>query len=473
MPLKPGESEEVIHSNIQELIRSGHGPKQATAIAYKNAGIENPAEDDDEVAAPAKRTDFYTTSRLSMRQEMTPEGFLLCKDVAIARTGMQLYRASEVPITEDGSGIVRIERDPEEVFRPETIASFNGKPVTNDHPPMGVDACNWNQNAVGVTLNPRRGEGIYDDFLFADLLITNQEAINAIRDGKREISCGYDADYEEIEPGRGRQLNIIGNHVALVDKGRAGPRCAIKDRETTMKNKGTFKARLMRAIKFGDEKEVEEVMKDMKDEDEPSGDEHGTHVHLHMNGTKANKEEDEDPAEGENPLEARIKKLEDSFKKVSDWVDGKIKDEAESEEEEEEVEKEVGAKTADALRDLTMRAEILSPGFKAPTLDSIDKKAKVASIIGAKRKVLDNAFRTVEGSEAIKPFLGGRTADFNSLPAAVINSAFIGASEMLRQKNNSAGVRQNVTVNDFGRRALSPAELNKKNEEYWAARNKK
>ena len=31
-----------------------------------------------------------------------------------------------------------------------------------------------------------------------------------MRDGLREVSCGYDNKPEEIEPGRGRQTNIIG-----------------------------------------------------------------------------------------------------------------------------------------------------------------------------------------------------------------------------------------------------------------------
>jgi len=45
----------------------------------------------------------------------------------------------------------------------------------------------------------------------------------------REVSCGYDAQYEQIEKGKGKQREIIGNHVALVTKGRAGNRCTIQD----------------------------------------------------------------------------------------------------------------------------------------------------------------------------------------------------------------------------------------------------
>lgn len=38
MPLKPGKSKAVIKSNIKEMIKSGHKPKQAVAAAYRQAG---------------------------------------------------------------------------------------------------------------------------------------------------------------------------------------------------------------------------------------------------------------------------------------------------------------------------------------------------------------------------------------------------------------------------------------------------
>lgn len=37
MPLKPGRSKQVIAENIRTLIREGRPPKQAAAIAYKEA----------------------------------------------------------------------------------------------------------------------------------------------------------------------------------------------------------------------------------------------------------------------------------------------------------------------------------------------------------------------------------------------------------------------------------------------------
>jgi hypothetical protein len=67
--------------------------------------------------------------------EETPEGFLLIRDVAIARCGTQLYRHNEVPMLEaDEAGWLRIDREPQEVFHTDTLASYEGKPLVNDHP---------------------------------------------------------------------------------------------------------------------------------------------------------------------------------------------------------------------------------------------------------------------------------------------------------------------------------------------------
>jgi hypothetical protein len=175
---------------------------------------------------------FYVTEQLGPKQALTKEGFLVCQDVPIARTGQYTYGPDETPIPAGPDGVVYIHRDEEEVFRPETIASFNGKPIVNDHPDDDVNPESWRTLAMGTVMNVRRGLGALDDLLLADLFVTDAELIKAIQEGKRELSCGYDADYEELEgkPGHGRQLNIVGNHVALVDSGRCGSRCAIKDR---------------------------------------------------------------------------------------------------------------------------------------------------------------------------------------------------------------------------------------------------
>jgi Uncharacterized protein conserved in bacteria len=173
---------------------------------------------------------FYTTEELGPSQSLTPEGFLVVRNAPLARTGHQLYSDKELPLTGDSDGHIIIERMPEEVFRDQTVYSFHGKPVTMDHPDTDVNPNNWRDLAVGYVLNPRRGDGVLNHLLLGDLVITDAKAIKAIRDRQlRELSAGYDAEYEQTEDGRGRQHNIIANHVALVSDGRCGVLCRIGD----------------------------------------------------------------------------------------------------------------------------------------------------------------------------------------------------------------------------------------------------
>ena len=125
--------------------------------------------------------------------------------------------------------MIPVYRPEEEVFAPECIASFEGMPVTNDHPTDGVTVENARALQRGHAHNVRRGSGEESDLLLADLIITDPGLIEAIlHGGKREISCGYTYELCE-ENGQFIQRKIRGNHVAVVDAGRAGARVSIKD----------------------------------------------------------------------------------------------------------------------------------------------------------------------------------------------------------------------------------------------------
>lgn len=175
-------------------------------------------------------TPFYTVESLGPSQKLTPEGFLVIHNVPLARTGPQLYSEREVPVKGDSSGRVIIYRDEDEVFRPETIASLQGKPIAVEHPDEDIIPTNYKELSVGHVINPRRGEGALNNLLLADLMITCPDAIKAVRNKElREVSVGYEADYEDSGGGRGRQRNILANHLALVRDGRCGPICRIGD----------------------------------------------------------------------------------------------------------------------------------------------------------------------------------------------------------------------------------------------------
>ena len=172
----------------------------------------------------------YYGYTLSPNQIETGEGFLICKNVPIARIGSQDYMGYELGLTgQDAQQLYRAMRTPEEVFSEAAMASFEGKPVTNDHPPDLIGPDDVGMYEKGHAQNVRKGSGRWEGFLLADLHIHSRDLIDAIRAGKREISCGYECEYEDNGDGTFTQRNIRGNHIAVVDKGRAGKMAAILD----------------------------------------------------------------------------------------------------------------------------------------------------------------------------------------------------------------------------------------------------
>lgn len=276
---------------------------------------------------------YFVDEKIGKKMSLTPEGFLLCEDVPIARTGEQIYGPNETPLEVGDEGTVRVDREPEEVFRPETMASFEGKDVVDEHPEEGVTPDNWRDLTVGHVQNVHQGKGVEDDYLFADLIIKDPDAITAVRAGKREVSCGYDAQYEQTGPGRGRQYNIVGNHVALVERGRCGPRCRIKDHnhpseeENTMAKtkKMTIKDKLMRVLGAKDAAELEERLGEeapMEDEgEETSASPHHIEIHNHMPGATApqDAEEGEQPGAAEKAAVEKDKEEEDQEEELPPW----------------------------------------------------------------------------------------------------------------------------------------------------------
>lgn len=169
----------------------------------------------------------YYGYTISPNQLETDEGFLICRNVPIARTGEQEYLGTELGL--DTSDVVKVMRPEEEVFSEATIASFEGKPVTDDHPSDLLDAETATMHSKGHVQNVRRGSGEWKDYLVADLHIQDADLIREIKNGKREVSCGYAVEYTPNGDGTFTQRKIRGNHVAVVDEGRAGHAAAIMD----------------------------------------------------------------------------------------------------------------------------------------------------------------------------------------------------------------------------------------------------
>lgn len=167
----------------------------------------------------------YYGSTLSPNIDRTPEGYLICRNVPINRTGVQVYGAGELGLPGEPDKAVQVYRLEEDVFAPAALASFEGKDITRGHPPEMLTAENQAGYSKGHLENVRRdGENTV-----ADLIIKDPALVSDVENGVlREVSCGYNCTFEPYRDGY-RQTGIIGNHVAVVPRGRAGSTVAIKD----------------------------------------------------------------------------------------------------------------------------------------------------------------------------------------------------------------------------------------------------
>lgn len=434
---------------------------------------------------------FFTSEQIGPRQSFTPEGFLLCEAVPIARIGTQDYLAEELPDIEDQDGIVIVERDAEVVFSPETISSFQGKPVTIGHPNDGVNPSNWSVLAKGTAHNVRRGEGAQSDLLLADLLITDKGAINDITSKRlREISCGYDSDYEQIAPGRARQVTIVGNHVALVEHARCGPVCSVADgidkslggiSMAAKKGATSFADKMRKLFMARDSEGFEKALEEVNDEG--SGMEGGAPViHVHIPGApetpKVEPTRDEPTDDPMAKVCTAVEALTQVVTQIGERVakletpatsdDDPSADPApETDDEDPEPEKKP-AKTGDSaafkieFQDAKARAEILAPGVALPTFDAkAEVKTTRDSLCVLRRRALRGALKG-DNAALVKTVVGDE--DVSKMPCESAKMAFLAASELVKQKNLRAPVRTGDAATE------QPKDLNQIHADFWANR---
>jgi len=179
---------------------------------------------------------MFLADRLTLdARRRTKDGYMAVRAKA-ARTGVYAYLGSEIDPNNEhdlrDAGTINVLRDDQTVFDAAAARSFIGKPITDDHPKDAITAANWKDHARGMVMGAMRD----GDYLAFDLLLTDADTIKKVDDGKRELSNGYAAELEfgDFEAPDGtkcaaRQVKISGNHVALVDRGRAGEECRIAD----------------------------------------------------------------------------------------------------------------------------------------------------------------------------------------------------------------------------------------------------
>ena len=463
---------------------------------------------------------FYSTVRLGRTQSLTPEGYLIIRDVPVARLGEMVYAAKELPWLVPGrDGTIRVQVTDQVLFHPDTLASFNGKPIADGHPEDLVGPENIREHSVGNMLNPRRGEGNDSDKFLADLLVTHAEGIKALRErgpdgqeiGLREVSLGYDADYEQSEPGRAVRTKMVGNHVAINVHGRCGPACAIGDnamKHSLMTSAAAFKGAILTAFAAKDEKALAKALDEMpaaiEDPDKPSG----HHVVVNVNAAKSGGADAAEPDKGDDPDKEKPapfeKKVTDSLDKISAKLDATdkrldaidawrvakdakeddpdkdkplvVKGDAEAPvdpkgepntktgEPEPKNSKTTNSRAVDAksvaaeAQDVKTRAEVLLPGVQFPAFDAKGGAKTLDALCGFRRKVLSHdkcVYQLPKGMDIAK-----MTCD-------AVAAVFTLASDTAMAKNDDNSKKGTLKVGDRAQLSSQIEEINKRNREFW------
>lgn len=156
--------------------------------------------------------------------QITEQGYLKA-DAFPTRAGIFLYMNAD--------GTIRRElRHPDEVFKAESMSTLTDLVLTRDHPVQPLTSKNTKQYAVGFSGPSPKKVG---EHIGTKITVYEDAAIQDVVSGERqELSCGYFCDVD-FTPGvwngleyDAAQKNIRYNHIALVNKGRAGPTAKVK-----------------------------------------------------------------------------------------------------------------------------------------------------------------------------------------------------------------------------------------------------
>lgn len=467
---------------------------------------------------------IHTVEQLGPNMSKLANGSLLCRQVPLSRTGWMMYGPNETPITPGERGVAYVERTPETLFAESCVTSFVGASIVDEHPNDDVTPANWKKLAKGMVLTAWQGTNENSDVVLGDILVTDEGLIKSILDGKREVSAGYDADYEQVSEGIGRQTNIIVNHVALVEKGRCGPRCAIGDREydfltqpekekpmatqrvkiTTGKRRAVLDG-LRRNVRDAEAAlaEEESMNSELDGDDDLPGGNGDTHIHIHAGGkgddVKTGDESEDPGASQDDPYEARFTAIEGALSQINETLaklggaaggetkdvgpgagddphDNDDEDKSTMDSDEESDDDKKDGKTMDSaaletsFNKVLAQAEVLVPGFRMPTFDAKMKRvATIDAMCGARRKALDIAYSTKDGANLINGISGKTTLDLAKMgckDVAVLFNAASGAKAAI----NNASTKDSGIKEVQAPKTQSIADINKANAEFWAKR---
>ena len=171
--------------------------------------------------------------RASVRR-IDMDGRLHVEVTNISKANVCPYMGKEIPDAEElglnPDQVYKLFRDPEELRK--GAPTFNNIPLLSEHVPVSA-ADHRPDLVIGATGSNAEFVAPY---LRNSLVVWASDAIEGIQnDEVRELSCAY--RYRAVmEPGtyqgesyQGRMVDLVGNHVAVVEQGRAGPDVVVGD----------------------------------------------------------------------------------------------------------------------------------------------------------------------------------------------------------------------------------------------------
>ncbi len=162
-------------------------------------------------------------------REVDKNGFLTIKACPISSFGIFEYSAGQIGLPGDPNRIVNVYRPESEVNHPEAIESFKNVPFIDNHEMLsGFEGDEENTAPEEYGIDGVLTSNVYykAPWMRGDLKVFSRKLRRAIDSGKVDLSLGYDCnfvvqsgtfngiDYEVI------QIDLRGNHIALVDVGR-------------------------------------------------------------------------------------------------------------------------------------------------------------------------------------------------------------------------------------------------------------
>lgn len=231
-----------LHPAVEQTLKDRLGDDFAGAgdglAAWASATEEAAA--DEEVAesdVPVGDSAFVIAMDRDSVREKTRDGRLIVKRTHISKANVCPYRGKEIPGWEalglDKDRVYNLLRDPEELRK--AASTLNGVQLLIKHVPVNAKTDDGHRpmETVGSVGSDAEFDGEYLD---NSIYVNAKHGIEAIETNKqRELSAGY--HYKpDMTPGifrgtafDGVMRDIVFNHVALVEDGRAGPDVVVGD----------------------------------------------------------------------------------------------------------------------------------------------------------------------------------------------------------------------------------------------------